>query len=74
MAIGRRRSKWLLSGGMNASRSRMRLRRCASRTGFEFLDPLGKNTQGPKRGLAYFGGEGGNNHLSEDIRGSPKLF
>ena len=52
-----------LSGGMNAppaaSRSHWRLRRCVSRTGFEVLNPLGKNAKGPEWGLSHVGGEGG---------------
>ena len=44
---------------MGAARRQMRLCRCLARTGFEVLNPLGKNAKGPEWGLSHVGGEGG---------------
>ena len=40
----------------------------------QILNPLGKNAKGPGWGLSNFGGEGGENLTSKEIRRSLKLF
>ena len=53
------RRGWDSSRSLRELPANMPLRGCVGRTGFEALNPLGKNAKGPEWGLSHFGGEGG---------------